>query len=304
MLSLDQVQGFVTVAEELHFGRAAARLNMTQPPLSRQIQRLEADLGVRLLERNARQVRLTAAGATFLEDAQRLLQLAQSAPNTARLVADGWSGSVRLGFTASSALRLLGDLLSQLSLALPNVKIELTELVSVEQVHALANGDIDLGLARPPFDDTRFDSELIRREDLVVALPGEHPLLRVDRPLTGEDLAGQDVIMYSPTKARYFYDMASGVLADHHFQTVHVVSQILTMVQLVAAGHGIALVPQSAKRLGIEGLGFATLLTPVPAPVELHAIWLRESANPSLKRVRAVLRRLGDDAHEASEHPL
>src|SRR5687767_5277407 len=142
--TLEQLRGFVAVADELHFGRAAARLRITQPPLSRQIQKLERVVGAQLLERDNRRVTLTAAGQVFLIEARRLLALADSAPELARRVSSGATGVVRLGFTAASTYGILGRLLNDLSDALPDVDIDLSEMVTREQVAALLNGEIDL----------------------------------------------------------------------------------------------------------------------------------------------------------------
>jgi DNA-binding transcriptional LysR family regulator len=284
MYSLDQLRGFVAVAEELHFGRAAARLNMTQPPLSRQIQKLEKSIGVQLFERDNRGVALTAAGSVFLADAVKLLELADAAPSLARRVSSGSAGSVRIGFTAASTFGLLGALLNEISGALPDVEIDLREMVTREQTASLISGEIDLGLARPPFDEELFDSRLLYREPIMVAVPLGHRLTLLDRPVTTEDLQGEDLIMHSPTQARYFYDLVISLVSSHR-TFVHTVSQILTMIFLVAAGRGIALVPQSATVLGIEGVEYIELGGLETDPVELHAIWRRDARNPALHRV-------------------
>jgi DNA-binding transcriptional LysR family regulator len=287
--TLEQLRGFVAVAEELHFGRAAARLKMTQPPLSRQIQKLERAVGALLLVRDNRRVDLTAAGRVFLTEARRLLALADAAPDLARRVSSGTSGVVRIGFTAASTYGILGELLNELGRRLPDVDVDLVEMVTREQVAALANRDIDLGLARPPFDRDTFDSRLLHREPMLVAAPTGHRLLGLDRDATGDDVVGEAVVMHSPTKARYFYDLIAGVVPIPQEDVVHTVSQVLTMLWLVAAGRGIAFVPASATRLRIEGVGFVRLATPVPEPAELHLLWARESANPALRRVLDVL---------------
>lgn len=287
--TLEQLRGFVAVADELHFGRAAARLKMTQPPLSRQIQKLERAVGAQLLERDNRRVALTAAGQVFLTEARRLLALADAAPELARRVSSGSSGVVRIGFTAASTYGILGQLLNELGRRLPDVDVDLAEMVTREQVAGLAHREIDLGLARPPFDRDTFDSRLLHREPLLVAVPEGHRLLGLDRDATAADLAGEPVVMHSPTKARYFYDLVAGVVPIPAEDIVHTVSQVLTMLWLVAARRGIAFVPASAVRLPIAGVGFVRLATPVPEPVELHLLWLRESANPALRRVLEVL---------------
>jgi DNA-binding transcriptional LysR family regulator len=289
--TLEQLRGFVAVADELHFGRAAARLKMTQPPLSRQIQKLERVVGAQLLERDNRRVTLTAAGDVFLVEARRLLALADSAPEVARRVSSGSSGVVRIGFTAASTYGTLGRLLNVLARALPDVDLDLAEMVTREQVAGLLNEEVDLGLARPPFDEEAFGSRLLHREAMLVAAPVGHRLLGLGRPVVAADLAAEPVVMHSPTKARYFYDLVVGVVPVASQNTVHTVSQVLTMLWLVAAGRGIAFVPESASRLSIEGVGFVPLHTPTPQPAELHLLWARGSKNPALWRTLAVLER-------------
>jgi DNA-binding transcriptional LysR family regulator len=287
--TLEQVRGFVAVAEELHFGRAASRLKMTQPPLSRQIQKLERAVGAQLLVRDNRRVTLTAAGEAFLAEGRRLLAIVETAPELARRVSAGFSGMVRIGFTAASAYGVLGGLLNELSRALPEVDVELAELVTREQVSWLLNERIDLGLARPPFDLATFGSRLLHREPLLVAAPAGHPLLELGRDVAAADVAAEPVIMYSPTEARYFYDLVVGAVPIAPENIVHTVSQVLTMLWLVAAGRGVAFVPAAAARLPIEGVGFARLAIAVADPVELHLLWRRDSANPALWQVLRVL---------------
>jgi DNA-binding transcriptional LysR family regulator len=194
------------------------------------------------------------------------------------------------------------------------VDLDLREQVTREQVAALHHGEIDLGLARPPFDADTFGSRLLHREALLVVLPTGHPLAALGRPLTAEDLVNESVIMHSPTSARYFYDLVVSSVIMHsptsarYFydlvvslvpippqNVVHTVSQILTMVWLVAAGRGLAFVPASAARLGVPGVEFAELATPVRQLAELHLLWGRDSRNPALWRVLDALKGLTID---------
>ncbi|TFV65662.1 UNVERIFIED_ORG: LysR family transcriptional regulator [Bacillus sp. AZ43] len=289
--TLEQLRGFLAVAEELHFGRAAARLKMTQPPLSRQIQKLERAVGAQLLERDNRRVTLTAAGEVFLGEARRLLSLADTAPELARRVSSGSRGVVRIGFTAASTYGTLGLLLNEVGGALPDIALDLEEMVTREQVAGLLNEEIDLGLARPPFDADTFGSRLLHREALLVAVPAGHRLLALGRDAVAADLAAEPVVMHSPTRARYFYDLVVSLVPTASQNAVHTVSQVLTMLWLVAAGRGVAFVPASAARLPIEGVRFVRLRTAVPEPVELHLLWVRESRNPALWRVLELLER-------------
>jgi DNA-binding transcriptional LysR family regulator len=287
--TLDQLRALVAVAEELHFGRAADRLQMTQPPLSRQIQKLERAVGAQLLERDSRRVVLTAAGQVFLAEARRMLALADAAPELARRVSSGYSGLLRIGFTAASTFGVLGALLNTINDELPGVDLDLAELVTQDQLRALEAEEIDLGLARPPFDAELFGSRVLHREALLLAVPAGHRIADTGRAATAADLVGEPLVMHSPTRARYFYDLVVATLPLEHQNVVHRVSQILTMLWLVSAGRGLAFVPASATRLGIPGVSFVRLATHVPEPVELHLLWPRRSRNPVLGRVLELL---------------
>ena len=299
MFSLDQISAFVAVAEELHFGRAAERLNMTQPPLSRQIQKLERAINVKLLERDNRRVALTEAGQAFLIEARRLLALVETAGDLARRVDQGAAGTLRLGFTAASAIRTLGPLLRRLSEELPGVDVILHERVTPGQVDGLLRGELDLGLARPPFDSEALASRVVFREPLCAVVPGSHRLAAIGRPLSPADFSNERVISYSPSQARYFHELTVRFLTNAHPRIEQRVQQILTVVLLVAAGRGVALVPASARTLGVQGVAYCDLVdggsesvaeAEVPGrPVELHAIWTPESTNPVLARVLQLL---------------
>lgn len=285
MFTFDQLDSFIAVAEELHFGRAAERLHITQPSLSRQIQKLEKTMGAELLRRGSRKVELTAAGTMVLGEARRLVMLADRVPDTAKKVAAGGSGLLRIGFTSTSGFSILGPMLEQISTALPQVDIDLQELLSIEQLDGLRTGELDLGIARPLYDPEIFDSRLLYREAMTLAVPAGHPLTRVARDLVAADIAGEPLIMYSFAKSRYFYDIVARMLPATNRHVSHTVSQTVTMVSLVAANRGLAFVPQSAMLLGLQGVDFLPFVSPDPDPVELHAIWNRSNVNPSLVRV-------------------
>lgn len=289
MFTLEQARQFVAVAEELHFGRAAERLAMTQPPLSRQIQKLERSVGVTLLERDSRSVALTPAGRAFLAEARRLLAAAERAPTAARRIASGQAGTLRIGFTAGAGFSLLGPLLTRLSTALPGLDVQLEEMVTGEQRRALERGDLDLGLGRPPVDGTRFASLPLMTEQLMLAVPRGHRLARGDGAVLPADLADEPLVMHHPLRARYFYDLVVRRMPVRHENVVHTVSQIVTMLSLVAAGRGLAFVPASAAVLGIEGVELVALADLDPEPVELHALWSRDARDPALRRVLEVL---------------
>jgi DNA-binding transcriptional LysR family regulator len=287
VFSLARLSCFIAVAEELHFGRAAERLHMTQPPLSRQIQQLEAELGVQLIDRTTRSVTLTPAGVAFLPDARRILQLAESASLTVKRVPAGDLGTVVVGFTAASAHAVLPRLLDRTREQLPDVKLELREMVSSVQVEALMTGELDLGMARPPLNRPGLVSRPLLHEQLIAALPLEHPLAGVTRQLTLSDLDGQDVIMYSPVQARYFNELliSTFTIAGATPRYVQYVTQVHTMLVLVRSGIGLALVPASAATLHPDGVVFRSIGAFRERPVELDAVWRSDSTNPALLRL-------------------
>ena len=238
-----------------------------------------------LLERTNRRVVLTPAGQAFLAEARRLVALADAAPQVARTVAAGSSGVLRLAFTATGAYAVLGTVLDRLAAALPDVTVQLHEMVTREQLAALAADEIDVALGRPGAAPVEVASRRMHREGLVVALPEGHRLASRLRPLTPDELQGEAIVMHSPTDARYFYDIAVRMLPISRWRYSHTVSQIVTMVSLVGAGHGIALVPESAATLGFRGVVYAPIETPEPYPVEMHAIWRADESRPLIRRV-------------------
>jgi DNA-binding transcriptional LysR family regulator len=298
-VTLDQVRCFIAVAEELHFGRAAERLSMTQPPLSRQIQKLERSVGAGLLERGNRGVTLTPAGIVFLDDAYRMINTLDQAVAQARRVESGSVGTVHLGFTAVSAIGILGPLLGLLGQEMPDVEVILHERVTAAQVDGIRRGELDLGLARPPFDTAALSSRVVAREPLRAVVPQGHRLAAVEGPLGPDDFDGLPVISYHPVQARYFHELTVRYLVNGHPRIEQRVQQILTAILLVAAGEGVALVPASASALGVAGVVYKPLADLAgghpdsdPArPVELHAMWARGGLTTLLRQVLCLVQR-------------
>ncbi|MDE2349158.1 MAG: LysR family transcriptional regulator [Gammaproteobacteria bacterium] len=287
MVELNQLRCFVVVAEELHFGRAATRLHMTQPPLSRQIQQLEQQLSAQLLERTSRSVRLTHAGRAFLAECRTILQLVETASLDAKRVAHGDSGTVTIGFTASSGYRFLPGLIATCRKQLPDVNLALKEMVTMEQIEALASGRLDIALLRPQFANEDFESLCVVQEPLVAALPANHALGKGRQP-TLADFDHAPFVMYSPLEARYFHDLVASTFlhAGVHPAYTQYTSQIHTMLALVRAGLGLALVPEAATSLRFEGVIFRQVRKSRAARlVELFMAWKRGNDNPALHRL-------------------
>lgn len=287
MFEISQIRCFVAVAEELHFGRAAERLNMTQPPLSRQISLLEHHVGTQLLERSSRIVRLTAAGKSFFPEAARLLRLAEEAALTARRVAKGEQGSLAIGFTAASGYGLLPQLIRALHERSPGISLTLREMVSRAQLEALATRQLDIGLIRPLGERNEFDSQALFRERLVLAVPAAEAGRWPQEPGL-ECLHGKPFFMYSPYEARYFYQLIVGLFEceDVAPDFVEYVSQIHTMLALVSSGMGVALIPEAATRLRFEGVVLRPVVTTPERPVETVCAFRGDNDNPVLEVFR------------------
>ncbi|GAB7036853.1 MULTISPECIES: LysR family transcriptional regulator [Catenuloplanes] len=296
MFSLDQLRGFVAVAEEGNFGRAAERLRMTQPPLSRQVQKLERAVGVDLLVRTPRLVELTPAGRVFLDEARRLLSLAAAAPLLAQRAAHGSRGTLRVGFTATAALSVLGEWVKFLDDRLPEVHRVLREMITDRQIEALAAEEIDIGLLRGVPRGAELEQLLVHAESLLLAVPRGHPLTRLGRAPSLADVAESSVVTYSPVEARYFHDLvvstfrAAGVQPSYGQH----VTQVNSVLALVDAGLGVALVPASASVITLRNLRFLQVEEVPDDCVEVYAAWRGDNDSPTLavllEHVRALRR--------------
>ncbi len=271
-MELRQLRYFVAVAEELHFRRAAARLHISQPPLSQQIHQLEAEIGTQLLARTRRRVEMTPAGEAFLRDARALLAELDGAVATAQRIGAGQTGRLRINFVGSALLSIVPGAVQRFRADRPSVEIEIRERPTVEQLRAVAGGVVDVGLVRPPIDKLdELTAEVVLRERMVAALPADHPLAALKRvPL--RRLAAEPLVLFPRGQAPGFHDLLIGSLTATG--TTPIVAQyapeMTTIIGLVAAGIGLTLVPASVARLALDGVTYR----PVPgAPVsELVAI--------------------------------
>jgi DNA-binding transcriptional LysR family regulator len=290
MFELTQVRCFVAVADELHFGRAARRLNMTQPPLSRQIQLLEHLLDARLFDRSNRRVALTAAGRGFLPEARRLLSLAEGAAMSIRRISSGEAGTVTIGFTAASGYDFLPRVLLALRARLPNVDVVLREAVTSAQIEALGQERLDVALVRPPVSASKFRSRIVLREAMTLALPLGHRLAGREAVDLGE--VGDDpVVSYSPFEARYFHDLVQRLFSAAGLapQVAQHVSQVHSVLGLVRAGVGVALVPEAARQLRFEGVALLPVVGADADLALLSAAWRPDDENPAAARVRDIV---------------
>lgn len=285
-MELRHLRYYVAVAEECHFGRAAERLHIAQPPLSQQIKALESELGVRLLNRSTRKVELTPAGERFLDRARGILASLDAAGVEAARIASGEVGRLAVGFTGTATYELLPTLARVLHEDMPGIELDLKgEMLTPRQVTALGDGTIDVGFLRPPVNDPGLEVRVLRREPLIAALPESHPL--ADRPSVRlADLKAETFISYPSHRRSVVHDAVFAACRRAGFQPTEVqeVAETSTLVAFVAAGLGVALVPASVQHLHITGATFKPLAG-TTGEVELAVAWRKGDDSPVLARV-------------------
>ncbi|MBO7750949.1 LysR substrate-binding domain-containing protein [Burkholderia pseudomallei] len=300
---LRQWRYFVAVADERHFGRAAERLSMTQPPLSQAIRALEDALGVALFARTKRSVELTAVGAALLPDVRRLIAAADALPPLAQSLARGEAGSLALAFVSTADYGLLPQLLREFGARYPHVRLQLAEATSDVQIEELVAGRIDAGLVIPPVPPRHAASLSylpVLREPLVVAMPAEAAEAAnaanaadaaADAPVRIADIASLPLVIFPRRLAPGFYDIitgcygAAGVTPRIGQEAI----QMQTIVSLVSAGMGVALVPQSLRNLRRTGVVYRALADPAPV-VETGLVWRTDDVSPVLAGFIDVVR--------------
>ena len=249
------LRSFIAVAEELHFGRAAKRLHISQPPLSVQIRTLEERLGVRLFDRDRRHVRMTEAGAFMLERARALLAEGERSYVEAGRIARGEGGVLAVGYTPTATYEVLPSALRRFRARFPAVRLDLVELRSRDQGEALRAGRIEIGIACGPLNEEALVEEILARERFVVALPRRHPLAGQERVRLRE-LDGEACVAVRPSVepvwATAFGDAAAR--ARVRLDVVQETDTKIAMLGLVAAGIGLAIVSESMRRLAREGV--------------------------------------------------
>lgn len=294
-IEMRQLRYFIAVAEEMHFGRAAVRLHMTQPPLSQTIMALEAGLGTPLFARTRRSVALTPAGTALLPEARRILLQAEALPELARRAACGASGRLTLAFVSSADYNVLPTFLRNFRSQYPQVQIELREATSDVQLEELLQGQVDAGLLILPLPDksqAALDCLSVLSEPLILAAPEDLPALKGKPSIALADLADMPLIIFPRRLAPTFHD---AILAYFHELGLtprigQEAIQMQTIISLVSAGMGIALVPQSVSNLKRPGVAYKPLAAATPW-IETGIAWRRDNASPVLHAFLDSLRK-------------
>lgn len=282
----------VVLAEELHFGRTARRLGLQQPTLSQQVRKLEDELGVALFDRTTREVRITAAGESFVAEARRALHHVERARLTARRIGRGEVGELSLSFVGSAVPELIPRVLRGFRRVYPGVELHVRELPSAAQVDELLAGRVDVGILHALQESERPEAltgQEIFRDVLVAALPRRHPLASLS-PLPTSRLAGEPFILFPRRMGPALHDRITGLAraAGFEIRVSQEAGRMQTIIGMVAAEVGVSIVPRTMAALRQPGVEFRRL-TPSPEPLSLHLVWRRGDTNPVVRNLRTVL---------------
>jgi DNA-binding transcriptional LysR family regulator len=291
---------FVALAEELHFGRAAQRLAITQPPLSLNIQQLEASVGARLFERNSRGVSLTAAGEAFLPKATALLEQAAQAAREARDVGQGLAGQLQIGFAGTVLYRGLPQVLRDFGAAHPKLRLALRELSSSEQLVELVHDRLDLGFVHTTRVPAGFSQILVSSQPFVACLPSDHPL------------AGEAVLPLARLQSEAFAVVMRAVSPDYHDRILAACADAgfepalafelrhwLSVVSVIAQGLGVGLVPAALQQAGLPGVAFVPLAQSLQ-PYDTHCLWRNGRDQSALGAFLAAVRQGAQAVQDSS----
>ncbi len=284
MFELKHLRAFCAIAEELHFGRAAARLCITQPPLSQLLKQLEVCVDERLFERSTRSVKLTSAGREFLLHARSILNSADQAAREAKRAAAGVSGQLSIGFVPSASYQFLPPTIRIFREKYPDVRLQFTELVFDKQFDHINRGIIDVGIVRSPIESADLHTSLVWEERFVLATPSTHRFSRLDS-LNIKRLSGEPFVTYGPEDSPYFYSKISSLLSQAKVHPKIMQRGALhSILAFVAAGIGVAIVAESAQSVSISNVKFIRLThynTKERAP--LFAVWQKSRDSELIK---------------------
>jgi LysR family transcriptional regulator, benzoate and cis,cis-muconate-responsive activator of ben and cat genes len=281
-IELRHLRYFLAVAEELHFGRAARRLGISQPPLSLQIRQLESELGVQLFERTKRRVALTDGGRALLAEGKRLLSEFTNVAELVRRAAIGESGSLTVAFTASVMFETLPAIIRGFRARFPHVHVELREIGTGAQLVALRTGDLDIGFVRQPPPDHQLQFETVMTERLVLALSRTHPFAK-RQTVKLRDVANEDWVLppHDHTPGFHAQLMALCHEAGISPRVVQVSRELYTTVSLVDAGIGVTILPATMTTMGWKGVRYYPLQSKLGV-TRIAAAWRRDNVNPTL----------------------
>lgn len=290
-IELRHLRYFIAVAEELHFGRAALRLNISQPPLSQQIQILEHEIGARLFARTNRSVQLTAAGQQFLQDARLVLQQVDQAADKAARLHRGDEGEIRIGFTSSAPfITVVSDALFTFRQRFPAVHIQMQEINTRQQLAPLGDGRLDLGVMRNTTLPETLDHQLLLREPMYALVHRAHRLADRER-IALSDLAQEPFVFFDPQVGTALYGEILGLLGRYDVQPniAQEVGEAMTIIGLVSTGLGVSILPASFRRVRLTDVVWIPLVEQ-DARSEVWLVWSKQREVPAV--VAAMMKML------------
>ncbi|MEN3270159.1 LysR substrate-binding domain-containing protein [Pseudonocardia sp.] len=293
-MELRQIRSFVVLADELHFSRAALRLHIVQPALSKQIKALESELGFSLLSRHQRGVELTAAGRVFRDQVEVMLRRLDRAVDLARATATGRAGALDVGFVRAAMWSVLPSALRDFRLATENIEVRLHELSSATQLQHVRDGLIDAGLVRLPVHDDSLDFEVIYSEPLLVALASNHPLAGEPR-IDLAKLANETFLLLPRRGEPGFYDRCVAQCYEFGFgpTTVEESRGFAAILGMVGIGMGVTLLPSSTGSVGWPNVAVRPL-SRASIMLDLALVRRHEPVSPALDRFASALHRAAD----------
>ena len=293
-VELRHLRYFIAVADELHFGRAAERLGISQPPLSHQIRQLERDLDVQLLRRSNRRVELTEAGRAFLPEARAILEHTRNAVELAQRAARGQSGELRIGFTASTPLsNRIPRTISAFRRARPDVHLQLEEMPSLQQIDALMDRRLHLGIIRPAPLPPALEARALFSDPLVAVMPRDHPLLARLPPggrLPLAALAGEPFVVFNRHAGTGIHDQIVALCMAANFspRISQEAAEPSTIIGLVSAGMGVSVLPSSYEHINVEGVAYVPLQD-AGAESGIHMVQRRDEHSPLVAEFARML---------------
>lgn len=291
-MELRHLHYFIVVAEELHFSRAAQRLCISQPPLSQQIRDLEDELGVKLFERTKRQVHLTEAGKVFLERSYGVLAQLEQAIAVTQQIGRGEVGRLAIGFVDTAMYTVLPEILKVFRAQFPAVELRLHELTTAQQIQALHHKQVDIGIVRSAISEQSLSVECFLPESLVLALPQNHPF-SAQTKVSLSTLASESFILFPANMGPVFYEQIMNMCQQAGFRpkVAQEAVQMQTIVGLVAAGLGVAIVPASLQNFPRSGVIYRPLQEQTPK-TGLYLAWRQHDASPVLRAFLGLARKM------------
>jgi LysR family transcriptional regulator, benzoate and cis,cis-muconate-responsive activator of ben and cat genes len=291
-MELRQIRSFITLATELNFTRAAMRLHISQPPLTRQIQQLEREMGLALFARTTRGVSLTAAGTVFFEEAKKMIELADRAVEKSKLADKGQMGRLDIGIFGSSTWNVIPKLVSALRVSHPNIVISLQNTTKFQQIEAVRERRMDIGFNRVFPEIPDLVVETVFEEGLCVAMHKDHPLAR-RRFIAVKDLADEPIILFPNNVRPSFGDLIVAIYRNAGLtpNVVQDVEDVVTAIALVSSGMGLSIVPESAISLRLPDIRYHPLRAP-GAKVDLSCVFHADNSSPTLRAFLEITRKM------------